>query len=276
MTTLDPSVEAFMAFIHDSKYSLMKQHEVFLKQAKEHLRSDLHSLPDKRHEFDKINMVAKFVTKEVRKINNEELISDLLNYVKPEFALSLITLDSKAMKEADMIGKASEYKLPDTYYLRPYLNKVGKRYNKSCDYMFGGQTNQELVSEIREVTLQHKEIEKEYERIKRRLHRYSMIENTRKIATPYGSLSMIANAATYDMQKLHENLGDDFLISFGKVKASELDELVMSGAIPKSIITNNRVVHDLRLDFVVMDLDDEGRMMNAYRNQRSRMSLKYA
>lgn len=272
------AITDFQAFVQEGDYSLMKEHENFLKQAKEHLRSELHELPGKRHEFKKINMVAKFVVKEIRTVNHEGLIEDLFNYVKPELALSLLTLNSKAMVEVDMDGKATPYLLPSSYYVRPYLNKAGKAFLTKTDYLFGGQSTAQLVSEIKDVSLLHKKISQDYEIIKSDLKALFQtskeLQKKKKASTSIGSLSMVANKASWDMKAIYEKLGEEFLISFGQVNMTELDEWIVKGLIPKNILTKNRTVEDLRLDFVVMRLDDEEKMLNMYRRRRTRLSLE--
>lgn len=266
----------FKEFMTEGEYRAMKQHEAFLKQAKEHLRNELHPLPGKRHEFRELNMVAKFVAVEVRSVDHEGLINELFDYVRAEQAVSLLTLDEKRMKEVDQEGVAAPFLMPKNYFVRPFFNKAGKSYSKTHDYLFGGQSVEDLLTEIRVMGKWHEIKVSEYERLKERLSNHQELIDKNKISTPFGSISRIANKPSWDMAAIVNEVGEDFISTFGQVKLSELDDWVLTGVIPKSIVMKHRTVKDIRLDFVVMQLDVEDRIMNMVKRQRSEKSLRHA
>ena len=271
---IDSPVLDFETFVTSGGYQTMKQHEAFLKQAKAHLREELKPLPGKRHLYPELNMVAKFVARKVQTTDHEKLIEDLFDYVKPELVLPILSLDGKRMKEVDMSADAAPFLLPPTYYVRPTLNKFGKRFTGVRDYLFGGQSKEELLTEIQMVTKKREASEEEYNQLKERLYLHAESEKTKQISTSIGSVSRIAHQPAWDMQLIYRELGEDFIKSFGKVSVTDLDEWVLTGRIPKSIVTKNRTVEDIKLDFIVMALDVEERILNIHNRKRSRLSLR--
>ena len=267
---------AFEAFVKEGKYNIMKQQEAFLKQAKGHLRTELEQYSIKRHEFPEQNMVAKFVAKEIRETDQTGLLNDLFDYVRAESSLSLISIDPKLVKESDVVEMFEPFRLPSTSYVRPYLNKVGKSFLDTQDYLFGGQSIDELLLEIKEVDLKHKKSLDEYEKVKR-LFDHKDYEKLLKFKTTVGSMSRIAHSPSWDVAALYKTYGEELLKEFGKVDLAKVDEWVLMGIVPRSVITRNRTVKDIQLDFIVMELDVEKRIMGIQRNRRSNLSLiRYA
>jgi len=272
--TIQTPVDVFEGFVKDGEYLLMKQHESFLKQAKGFLKDELINFPVKRHEYPDIDMVAKFVPKKIQTTNHSGIIEDLFDYVKPELVTQLLTLDMKKMREVEADTKANAFLLPQTYFVRPNFNKVGKKYTSVREYMFGGQSVEQLLNEIKFVSNQHEQSVVAYNGVKEKLYNYSELVEKNSVKTTIGSISRIANTPTWDMNKIYLQLGEDFLKLFGKVKLSEIDEWVLTERIPKSIVTKNRTLVDIQLDFVVMSMATESRIMAIQRNRKSRLSLE--
>ncbi|MDX1807714.1 MAG: hypothetical protein R3267_11875 [Paenisporosarcina sp.] len=274
MTTIKKPEDPFVQFVLNGEYQKLKQQAILLKQAKDHLKSELMLKDGKRHEYSDLNMVAKFVAKEVRQTNHEKMIESLFDYVKPEVALSVLSLDKKRMVEVDKEQVAKPFLLPVTYHNKPYLSKPIKEQMKLGDYLFGGQSLEEMVKEIRDVSQSSKVLQESYEQVMKDLLVWMNKENAKKITTPVGSVSRIANQDKWNMESVFNELGEDFLSNFGKVDLSLLDEYVLEGKIPRSIITDNREIVDIQLTFVVMDLETEARILNIHNRKRSELSLK--
>ena len=268
------SASEFISFIESGDYKKMKQTEVFLKQAKGCLREMLTEWEGKRHEFKDLNMVAKFVPKKVFETDHSGLIEELLCYVQHDFISPLIRLEPKAIKENEIYETLREYLLPKTFYVRPTLNKVGKMEVSLHDYIFGGQTEKELIAEIKETSLQYKQHETHYEHFKTLVQNCPVLQAKKKVATPYGSVSLIPHKEKWDLPKIYKDYGEEYLIQYGNVDTAKLDELILQGAIPKSIVSNHRKVTDIRLDFMVMELDTEERILSFQRNKKVQASLR--
>ncbi|MEK5149111.1 hypothetical protein MKX53_19190 [Psychrobacillus sp. FSL K6-4615] len=268
------TIKAFETYIKEGQYREMKQREHFLEEAKLFLRKEFDQLPGKRYVFDEINMVVKYVTKEKRITDHSAIIMDLFDYVKPDMAISLISLDVKKMNNENKAELAAPFLLPPTYYVRPTLNKKGKSYTQKVDTLFGGQSYEDLLQEIQR---EHKKLEtnqREYESLKVQLEQIPKLIKDKKIKTSIGSVSYLPHAPKWEMETLLDVLGENFVCTYGKVNMELLDEWVLTGAIPKSIVTKNRQVVDLQTDFIVMSLDTESRVLNFHRNKRSELSLR--
>ncbi|MGG0720149.1 hypothetical protein ABE096_21585 [Robertmurraya massiliosenegalensis] len=64
------------------------------------------------------------------------------------------------------------------------------------------------------------------------------------------------------------------MIQYGKVDMAKIDELILQGVIPKSIVSDHRILKDIRLDFVNMDLVSQEKSMQYFRNKQIQTNLK--
>lgn len=183
----------FIHLIESGQYKKKKKIESFLEQSKAYLSDYFSSWEGKRHEFRNQNMVAKFVAKKVNETDHSGLIDELLCYVRHDVVFPLLQLDSKAIREDGENESLKSYLLPKTFYVRPTLNKVGKRKVGQYDFLFGGQSDEELIAEIRDMAMKHKQLESNYEDFKSIAEHCSMLQEKKKVQTPYGSVSLIAH-----------------------------------------------------------------------------------
>lgn len=264
----------FESYVQEGKYQELKKLKSFLVQAKSHLRREFNELPGKRYVFDSVSMVVKFVTKEEKETNHPGFIADALDYVRLEKLVPLLSLNQELIKRDELEKEVAPFLLPTTYYIRPNLNKYGKSFLQEYECLFGGQSTVELLAEIRAVTEELEQVTKEYEKLKESLSLLPQFQEKKKLSVSVGSISYIANKPSWDMEQIAEKFGEDFIIRYGKVNVSLLDEWVVSGKFPKSIVNKNRTVIDLRSDFVVMSLDSEAKSFNYRNNKRTKLSLQ--
>lgn len=265
---------AFIELIESRTYQRLKQAETFLKQAKEALRFMLEPHEGKRHEFKNLNWVAKFVAKSIWETDHNGIIEELLCYVQPEIAFSLIKLDVKSLKEDNQVDMLNPFILPTTSYIRPTLNKKGKSFTVNKDYLFGGQSVEELVAEILTVTEELQKHQERYEDFKKSCLSCPDLRERKKVTTPYGSISLLNNKPEWDLERVFGALGEEFLINYGKVDMTKIDEYILKGIIPKSVVSAHRKLVDIRVDFVVMDIAAEERAMQYHRSKQINASLK--
>lgn len=276
MTKKEQTALAAREFIHlieSGNYQEMKRLESFLKQAKTQMREMLSDSEGKRHEFRDLNMVAKFVPKKVFETDHSSIIEELLCYVRHDVVFPLISLDARQIKE-EQYDQLKDYLLPQTYYVRPTLNKIGKQKVGKFDFLFGGQSEEELITEIGTCSLKHKELEDLYSDFKLKIQSCPVFKVKKKVTTPYGSISLCPNKDSWDLAQIYEGYGEDFLMNYGKVDMAKLEELVLEGAVPNSILSDHRKVTDIRVDFIVMQLDVEDRIMNYQSKKRINASLR--
>lgn len=253
------TVQSFLEFVQEGHYSKKKNAESFLKEAKDELRQLLYAYDGKRFEFEKVGMVAKYVTKEVREIDQEQLIIDLSDYILEEHLHHVLEVNPKNLTE-DQKEDLTQFYLPATYYVRPTLNKFGKAYTTSQDILFGGQSEIELVTEIRNVSAHFKRLETEYERLKAEWAKDNELIKKKKLKTPVGSLSYLAHKREYNIEQILNEKSLDFFLQHGKVNLERLNEWIEMGVLDGSILKKNRTVTDITLQFMVMTLDAERKM----------------
>ncbi|WP_028393918.1 hypothetical protein [Bacillus cihuensis] len=266
--------EKLEVFITSSEYNLLKQNTSFLKQAKKHLREQFSHYEGKRHEFKDINMLAKFVPVKVYETDHKGLIQELLCYVRPDVIFPLIQLSGIKEEDKDLPFNSLKYTFPKTYYVKPFFNKIGKIYNQTTDYLFGGQTTEQLLEEIKDSSSTLKSLEEKYDNLKNYAITCSAFNEKNKILTSFGSLSKIENKTLWDIEKLYNEGFEDTILQYGKISVSKLDDLILSGAVPNKVIQDYRKVVDIRLDFMVMQLDTEERILGIQQRKKIQSSLK--
>lgn len=263
----------FIRLIESGAYRELKKTESLLKGAKENLRKKLEHSPSKRHEFPTANMVAKFVPKKVWEIDHVSLIEELFCYLRPEHVLSIVRLD-KSLLTDDLKEMLSKYQLPAHYYVRPTLNKVGKELVGKFDYQFDQVEEKELAAMIGVLSQRFKKLEENHEKIKNTIMRCPELQSKKKITTPYGSISLLPKQVMWNQIHVYNDFGEDFFIQHGKVNSSKLEEFVQLGIIPKSLIDDHRTLIDIRLDFIVMSLDDEAKVFDMLQQKRQQISQR--
>lgn len=141
--------ERFIDFLVSGKYNEMKELEGFLEQSKDHLHSIYKHSEDKRHVYEDLDMVVKFVTKPTYRVNHPLLIESLEDYLSETYLAKVLSLDHAKLKEDDLLFELQPSILKQTAYLRPAFNKKGKALINKKDYLFGGQSIEEMLLEYR-------------------------------------------------------------------------------------------------------------------------------
>lgn len=256
---MSEAIAHFIQFVEKGTYGEKKNAENFLKDAKSELKELLYAYDGRRFEFEKAGMVAKFVAKEIREVNHEQLIRDISDYILEDHLHHVLEVDLHKITE-DQKEDLTQFYLPATYYVRPTLNKAGKCHIKPKDILFGGQSELELVTEIRDVSAQLKQYEEEYEQLKTLLAADSVLQEKGKIKTPIGSLSYLENKRKYNVEQLLNEKSLDFFLEYGSVNMERLGEWIEMGVIDGAILKKNRTVTDIALQFMVMTAESERKM----------------
>lgn len=268
MNDINNSISVFESFVKDGYYGQKKQAKISRESARTHLEKEFIQSENKRHEFKDIGMVAKFVPKEIKQTNHSGLITGILDYVRSDALSDVITLNKKQLEEEDLMEYADEFLRPSTYYLKPTLNKVGNSYSKTVSPTFEGESVTDVL----------KFYQSQYELENMLTDTYNEVLNLfnsmdkRKIVTEVGSISKIANKPVWDINSLIKKYGEQFIVDYGQVKLSELDKWVNMHVIPKYLLSQNQVVTDIRLDFMVMTLEAEGKAFQAFLHRRNQVS----
>lgn len=279
------SVKWMEKFIQDGHYPHLKQTEKKVHMLTSTMKQKLEKSEEKRHEFSKYGLVGRFIAK---KIYDTDVVG--LNEYLYDIGLLLqvVEIDNKKIKENflyhDMI---QEFRLPDTFYLKPSFNKLGK----SLTDLGSFEVNQDWSLENIACSLaimkpQIKTLNRQYEGLKKKILNTPEFQELAKlpkeerkpIKHKYGSLSIVANQPKYDIGKIYECFGENFLIEYGSPNQKLLESFILNGTITKEEVYQFKTIKDIRLDFAVMTLEDEEKIFQLldYKQQTAAMNRRWA
>lgn len=272
-----PSIAASLmeTFIEDGYYPELKQSEGKLKKLSSSIREQLKSSEVKRHEFTKHGLVGRFIAKKVYETDYLALNEYLYDV---GLLLQVVEIDNKAIKSNflyyDMI---QEFKLEDTFFVKPNFNKVGKELNKLPDSFVISDdcAIDDLASQIVMLKPRVKELKNDYERLKWKLINlpefeqmmYLPKEKREPIPHKYGSISLVANQPRYNVPAVYDYIGEWLLIEYGKPNSELLERFILNGTISKKEIDQFKTVKTIDLEFSVMTLEDEEKFLNMLDNK---------
>lgn len=181
-------------------------------------------------------------------------------YIRTEALSQVITLNTAKMEEKGINSLIEEYLYKPTYYARPTLNMFGKSFNLSLEEDFTDKDMCDLVRFLKFNSERKNRLEDDYKWIMKQF--IGMKESI--VKTEVGSISKIQNKLIWEIYSLEKYFGSEFLLEFGEVNVTKLQEWIQIGALPKEVLAAHQVVYNVRLDFVVMSLESEKRMLDAF------------
>ncbi|MDE3840974.1 hypothetical protein C0966_17045 (plasmid) [Bacillus methanolicus] len=270
--TIKQSVAAEMMekFIEDGTYPELKQTKEKIKKLTSSMRERLESSETKRHEFSEFNLVGRFTAKKIYEtdyIGLNEYLYDL------GLLLHVVEIDNKKLQSNvlyfDMI---QDFKLEDTYYVKPNFNKIGRELNKLPNtFEITDQWNlTDMARDLAILKPRVKILTNEYEMLMRKMLKLPEFEKLKTIPKQsrkpvqhkYGSLSLQTNPVKYDISAIYDYIGEWILIEYGKPNAKLLERFILNGTISKKEIDQFKTIVDIELDFSVMSLEDEQKILN--------------
>jgi hypothetical protein len=116
---------------------------------------------------------------------------------------------------------------------------------------------------------QVKALSNQYEHLKKKISKLPEVqsmmflpkEKRKPIPHKYGSLSVLANDAKYDISAIYDYIGEWLLIEYGVPNSKLLEDFILNGTIKKSDIDQFKTINDIRLEFSVMALEDERKLL---------------
>ncbi|NRD80855.1 hypothetical protein HPT25_26360 [Bacillus sp. BRMEA1] len=256
-------------------YGELKQAEKNLKAIKSAMHHQLHDSEAKRHEFEKVNVVAKFVPKKIYDVDYKGIVEHLFNYLHPEIACRAIKIDVKSLKDKpEILDELELYKRTPTYYVKPSLNKSGKGLTGTPELDFESLNIHQLAKEFTILNPTYKQLEEVYENSKAQMLQCPELNEKKKLSHQYGSVSLVQNQAEYRIFKLLEDFGEDFLIEHCVPNSSKVQWFIDNRLLSKSDIDAFKTIKDIRLDFIVMPLDVEREILTMQSQRRLDLSLR--
>jgi hypothetical protein len=253
------------ALLENRFYQRMKMAEDNTKAIKNTLREQLESHESKRHEFKNHNLVAKFVAKKVANTDYERL-NEFLNDIG--LLVPTVKLNHKDIKkDALLLDAFSPYQLEQKYKLHIAFNKEGKLIKQYPTENFEDKNINELIESYTSWNMDHKRLVDEYEKTKLEMLACPVLQKEKKVSHKYGSVSKVALDPEYNISQIYDELGADFLIRYGKPDSEKLQEFIYKGLLSQKDIDQFKEVVDIRLDFIVLSLDAEERMLSMLHNR---------
>lgn len=264
--------------MEDGKYPLLNQQKGKIDKLTTSVRKKLEESEVKRHEFGEFNMVGKFIAKKVYETDYIALNEYLYDI---GLLLQVAEIDNNAIDGnvlySDMI---QDFKLSNSFYIKPNFNKAGKALNKG-DSPFEVPAEwpiEDMVKQISILKPQVKGLKSEYEHLKKKLMRLPEIQKIQSlpkdmrvpIPHKYGSLSLVANSAKYDIPAIYDYIGEWLLIEYGKPNSKLLERFILNGTLSKKDIGQFMTLKDIRLEFTVMTLEDEKKMIDMLDDKNKR------
>jgi DNA-binding Lrp family transcriptional regulator len=274
-TAAPTAADLMEKFIEEGLYGQMKAAEDRKKNLKSWLRMKLEHSEQKRHEFKEFNRVAKFVSKNIYEWDYEGLNDCLDSYGLLPLVASLD--NTKIKNEPDVLERVAPFVLPTTYYIKPTLNKVGREFIARAQAELSpseGESIERVLADLVQTERRLAHIQMAYEQEKAKMLRCPKLNENRKLSHKYGSISLVANAPKYDMQKLYLAEGADFLIKYTKPDMEKLNSFIERKLFPKEELEKFRTIVDIKLDFVVMSLSDEKRLMQQFQERKIRRAMQ--
>lgn len=260
------AAELMEQFFNEGKYPELKQAEGKIKKLTTSVKEKLQESESKRHVFKQFGMVGRFTAKKIYETDYIKLNEYLYDI---GLLLQVAEIDNKQIQSNELyLDMISDFKLEDTFYIKPSFNKLGKELNKGPSFEINQWEIEDMVSELAILKPKVKDLTYAYENLKQKIMRLPEITKLstlpkhlrESIPFQFGSLSLVANQTKYDISAIYDYIGEWMLIEYGKPNSELLERFILNGTIAKKEIEQFRTCVNIRLDFSVMTLEDEKKM----------------
>ncbi|MBO0961405.1 hypothetical protein J1P26_16995 [Neobacillus sp. MM2021_6] len=250
--------ERMEEFIESGSYKHLKivssEKEAINKNIYQHLIDS----ESKRHEIGN-NLVAKFIPKKIYHYDYPGLNEYLYDRGLLQKLIKLSSSDLK--KNQQMLDLFEPFADTPSYYTKPSFNKVGREFVKIEEHPDLQLTLEEASTRKRHNMICLRKAQKEYETLKREMGFCQKLIAEGKMNHKYGSITRVQKPFIYNPKEIMDKLAIKQLIEYGKPDVGRLMEYVYKGFISKSELESFRQLIDIQLTFVILDLDEEARIL---------------
>lgn len=215
----------------------------------------------KRHEIGN-HLVAKFIPKQIYDYDYPGLNEFLYDRGLLQKLTKLTSTNLN--KDRALLEMFAPYSEPPAFFIKPTLNNVGKelvKINPLEDFALTF-TLEEASKRKRENLLRLKAAKHQYEMLKKALGTCQQLLAAGKINHKYGSVSRVQKPCVYQTDNVTDKLLVQQLIQYGKPDMNSVMEYAAKQYFSRSEIEPFRKLTDIKLSLVILDLDDEAKMMN--------------
>lgn len=262
------AAEKFENFMRQGHYPQLNYLKKEKKEIHQAIRQKMINREDKRIVFEEQRMVAKFVSKGIYQTDYEGFNEYLHNKGMLPFVCDI---DGRRINE-NLYWKEEleDFQNETAYYVVPSFNKKGKELNQ-YEPVIPDKDEETLILLFETNRKQLDVAIDKYEGFKKGLILCEELKSKRKLPHSYGSISLREYPPSYDQFAIYNEVGPDALIQFGKPNLKRLDKFIEKGLISKKEVDAFKTQIDQRLDFVVMSLDSEQRMLDNFHSKQLRI-----
>lgn len=263
-----PAAKRMERMIENGLYPMKTQTEKELDLVKSSWKNRLKDSENRRHEYGEI--VTKWVPKKDYEWDYPGLVDFLLSYLDAEFVTPMLKPNHALLKKDEELAEdLSPFLLPERYYCKPNFNKLGRLVTKPVLPSVENYDESTLAVEFKQLKPLEKHLKAQYEAEKRYMNWCKQLRKKKKVEHAYGSVSLIPHKPTYNLKQMvkeeqYENICRAFSPDMGL-----LEDWMIKGVISKSDVNMFRVFKDVRLDFIVMFLEDEQKMFEHLQEKRN-------
>lgn len=256
--------EMMEQLVRSKFYRRKEQEKAYLKAVKSTLQKRLMDREDKRFMYKKYDMVAKFVNKNIYEVDHQSLNEYLLDLG----LLPCLKMDYQKLKALDKLEGFEPYIMQQDYKFHIAFNKAGKQMNAFPKDYDLKDTFAALGNEYHKTAPIVKSYNEQYEMQKRRMSECKVLKKEKKISHEFGSVSLVKKEPIYDLALIYKELSPEYIIEFGKSDGTMIQKYIASGHIHPKDLDPFRKIVDIRMDFVVMSLEAEEKMMKMLSKKR--------
>lgn len=248
-------------YIESGSYKRMKELSLERDVINQNIYDHLIEHEAKRHEIG-CNLVAKFIARNVF----QDDYAGLNEYLYDHGLLQrLVKLSSRHLQnQEDLLDLFAPYRLKPELYTKPSFNKAGRA-------MVNVEKPPELhlslddaAKKKRANMIALRTAKVEYENVKMRIAQSEELLNGQKVKHKYGSISPLQKPLSYDVSKITDSQVINKLIEYGKPDMARLESYMIRGFISKSKVESFRKLTDIKLELVILDINDEAALLNSF------------
>lgn len=255
-------------FFESGNYKMMKLAEKRKNEVRESLEKKLYDLDGNRHVFEKQGVVARFIRKKVYEVDQKGL-NEYLYHIG--LLPLVVEIDTKKAKEYPVLD---QFLLPSEKELGVSVNKLG-RYEIEPLSIGEDVDSEMLVNQYVYYHRIHEDTVEVYEKLKKKIMDCPILWEQQKIQHKYGSVYLKnSSRKKYDIFGIMDELGSEFLIEVGKPNQSKLETFIQSGSLSYSDINQFRKVIDYRIEFRIMSLEKEEKMLSFLHEKRMKAAIQ--
>ncbi|MEQ2527588.1 hypothetical protein WMO40_12820 [Bacillaceae bacterium CLA-AA-H227] len=247
-------------------YRKMKTAENKINCIKGAIRKHLDNGDSKRYDLSH-NLVAKYVSFPSYETDEKGLKEFLDDYgILPE----IVSIKANTFKEKPEILKALRpFQLPRKFYPQFYLNSVGKLHLDKEEYSFSGDLER-LAGYFLEQKTNFEESQSRYQRFMQEIGNCPFLKASKSMRSNFGLCKLREKIIEFNSKSVYNEFGNDFLIEFGQISMSAVEEYIAKGYFSHKDIQKFRKMTNIDLRFVIMEKESEDRQLNFHHKQKMR------